>query len=639
MDISVPHLDRLFDYLIPDSLDDQAVAGCRVRVRFAGRLVDGFLLERVAESDHPNRLSFVERVVSSEPALTPEIATLARAVADRWAGTLPDVLRLAVPPRHARVEAAATNPKSPADFAEAAPADWSRYQAGNAWLAALVAGKRARAVWSALPGEDWPTRLAEAARASLQGGRGVVIVVPDHRDLTRVDAALHQILGPDQHVALAAQLGPAERYRRWLAVRRGEVQVVVGTRSAVFAPVANVGLLIMWDDGDDLHAEPRAPYPPARDVMLMRAHLASASALLGGFSRSIASAQLSKTGWAHDIVPTRDALRAAAPRVQALGDDFELARDPRARAARLPELAWRTARSALDANAPVLVQVPRRGYLPALSCAQCRETARCSCGGVLATGARQDVPTCRWCGKVAGDWRCLSCNSRRWRAVVIGAARTAEELGRTFAGFPVRLSGGDSVLDAVPGEASLVVATPGAEPVADGGYGAALLLDPWILLTRPDLRATEEAVRRWFNAAALVRPAATGGRVVITADGELAPVQALVRWDPAGYAARELSERAELNFPPVSRMASLTGSPASLADFLDIAQLPPSADVLGPVMVKSAGPDEDVERFLIRVSRSDSAELAVALRNATAIRSARKNVGLVRVQLDPMELV
>jgi primosomal protein N' (replication factor Y) len=97
------------------------------------------------------------------------------------------------------------------------------------------------------------------------------------------------------------------------------------------------------------------------------------------------------------------------------------------------------------------------------------------------------------------------CGERRLRAVVVGAVRTAEELGRAFPGVPVRTSGGGQALAAVDAGAVLVIATPGAEPVAAGGYGAALLLDGWALLSRPDLRAAEETLRRWMNAVALVR--------------------------------------------------------------------------------------------------------------------------------------
>ena len=102
-----------------------------------------------------------------------------------------------------------------------------------------------------------------------------------------------------------------------------------------------------------------------------------------------------------------------------------------------------------------------------------------------------------------------------------------------------------------------MVATPGAEPVAEGGYGAALLLDGWAMLSRAELRAGEETLRRWSNAAALVR---AGGAVVVGADAALPVVQALIRWDPVGAASRELAERTELNFPPATRMAALTGA-------------------------------------------------------------------------------
>ena len=89
------------------------------------------------------------------------------------------------------------------------------------------------------------------------------MVVPDARDLDRLDTAVTAVLGPGQHAALHASLGPAERYRRFLRVRRGQVRVVLGTRAAAFAPRRELGLVAIWDDGDDLHAEPRAPYPHA----------------------------------------------------------------------------------------------------------------------------------------------------------------------------------------------------------------------------------------------------------------------------------------------------------------------------------------------------------------------------------------
>ena len=644
VDVNLAHLDRPFDYQVPEQLADQAVPGARVRVRFAGRLVDGFVLAREDTSEHTGRLGWLEKVVSPEPVLGPELAGLCRAVADRYAGTLADVLRLAVPPRHARVEA--ETPAERPDPEAPEQHGWGAYPRGPALLEALAAHRPAHAVWQALPGEDWPARLAEAAATTAAAGRGAVLVVPDRRDLDRVQAACEAVAGADAVVALAADLGPAERYRRWLAVARGQVRIVVGTRAAAFAPVVDPGLIAVWDDGDDTLAEPRAPYPHARDVAMTRAHRDGAALLVAGFARTAEAALLVASGWAHDVVADRATVRARGPRVTSIGeDDRQLLRDPASRAARMPGVAFEAARAALGAGAPVLVQVPRRGYLPAVACARCREPARCRrCAGPMALPAGADgVPTCRWCGTPDAAYRCGACGSPQLRALAVGSARTAEELGRAFPQTVVRSSGGGAtVLDTVPGGPALVVATPGAEPIADGGYGAALLLDGAVLLARPELRAGEETLRRWFGAAALVRPASEGGRVVVIAESSTAAVQALVRWDPVGHAATELASRTELSLPPAMRLAAVDGPPPAVADLL--AALPDDVEVLGPVELppgtKLPGAEErteGAERCLVRVPRTEGRTLARELHAAQAVRSARKEREPVRVLLDPLD--
>ena len=635
VDIPLAHLDRPFDYLVPGRLSDQAVPGCRVRVRFAGQLVNGYLLGRAEASEHQGRLARLERVVSPEPVLSPEIMALAREVADRWAGTLADVLRLAIPPRHARTESAAPLPAPGGPGpGRPAPGPWARYPDGPAFLDALASRRGPRAVWSALPGPHWPEEIAGAVATAAAAGRGALAVVPDVRDLSLLDEALTAQLGPGRHVTLSADLGPAERYRRWLAVRRGARRVVAGTRAAMFAPVSELGLVVLWDDGDDLHAEPRAPYPHAREVLALRAHRTGAAVLIGGFARTTESTSLVASGWARPIVTGRAVLRDHAPAVRAAGGDTELARDEAAQTARLPSLVLRTAREGL-ASGPVLVQVPRRGYVAALGCARCRERARCAaCGGPLALASVGAAPRCGWCGAADERWRCSRCGHSAVRALVTGAGRTAEELSRAFPGVPLITSGGAAMIPAVPGSPALVVATPGAEPRAAGGYAAAMLLDGWMLLGRPSLRAAEETLRRWMNAAALVRAGPAGGRVVVVADSAIPAVQALIRWDPVTHSERELDERAELHFPPAVRIAAVSGPQDAVEALLADSGLPPGAELLGPV-------DEppDGVRMLVRVPRSAALTLAGALQRGQAGRSARKAPGTVRVQLDPAELI
>jgi primosomal protein N' (replication factor Y) len=640
VDVPLAHLDRPFDYLVPAKLHETVVPGARVKVRFAGQDVDGFVVDRVDHTDHEGRLAPIRRSVSAEPVLSGPVARLSELVAARYAGTRSDVLRLAIPSRHATVE---KQPSPPAPTAApdvaAARRTWAAYAGGAALVDRLAAGESPRAVWTSLPG-DWPTTLAQATAATVASGRGALLCVPDHRDVTRVDAALTRVLGEGHHVVLTADAGPAARYRSFLAVSRGAVRVVLGTRAAAFAPVHDLGLVAVWDDGDDLHAEPRAPYLHVRDVLLMRAHEEGAAALVGGFARTVEAEYLLRTSWAVEVAPERSTLRAATPQVAITGaTDVELERDPRARSSRLPRTAYDALRVGL-AHGPVLVQTPRHGYATALACDTCRTPARCPvCSGPLQLSAAHQPPSCRWCGVEQPAWACATCGERGLRAPVVGERRTAEELGRAFPSTPVRTSGADRVLAEVPATPALVVATPGAEPVAEGGYSCVVLLDTWLTLARSDLRTSEEALRRWLAAAALARPAQEGGRVVAVGDPSDPALQALLRWDPAGFAHRELDARQSAHLPPASRLATLTGAEADLTEALSALRLPAGAEVLGPVPLahNDATAAADVRRVVVRVPRAAGAVLSRALVEMQGVRDARK-LPTVRVQVDPMSL-
>ena len=645
VDVPLAHLDRPFDYLVPGPMHDAVRAGSRVKVRFSGQDVDGFVLERVEASEHPGRLAPLRRAVSAEPVLSSAVAQLSALVAARYAGTRSDVLRLAVPSRHAATEKRESPPAPrPEPDVERAAAAWEAYEHGPAFIRGLATAESPRAVWSALPGGSWPALLAQAAAATLVSGRGSLLCVPDHKDVARVDAALTAVLGAGQHVTLTADAGPAERYRAFLAVSRGAVQVVVGTRGAAFAPVRDLGLVAVWDDGDDLYAEPRAPYPHTREVLLLRAHDERCGALVGGFARTVEGEYLLRTGWAQELAAERTAVRAAAPLISVTGaTDRELERDPHARTARLPRTAYDAIRAGLS-RGPVLLQTPRHGYVTALACDSCRTPARCPvCAGPLQLTAAHQPPTCRWCGTARPGWSCPECGGPGLRAPVLGEQRTAEEIGRAFPQVPVRTSAGDRVLANVEAVPSVVVSTPGAEPLVEGGYACVVLLDTWLMLARTDLRTAEEALRRWLAAAALGRPCGEGGRVVAVGEPSHPALQALVRWDPAGFARRELEERQSAHLPPASRLASLSGPEVDLTAALGALELPPGAEILGPVPVTlsvsgPALPDEPATlRAVVRVPRVSGAALSHTLVQMQGVRSAKK-LPPVRVQVDPVSL-
>ncbi|WP_244927837.1 primosomal protein N' [Nocardioides sp. W7] len=630
VDVPLAHLDRPFDYAVPVTMAEAARPGVRVKVRFAGQDVDGYLVERAEHSEHPGRLAPLRRVVSPEPVLSPAVAALTADVAERYAGSRADVLRLAVPARHATTEKEPSPaPPGPVpDTAEAGRAAWADLEHAEAFLAHLRTGGSPRAVWSAPPGADWPMLLAQAAATALAGGRGALLVVPDKRDVVRVDQALGAVLGEGHHVALTADSGPARRYRDFLAVSRGVRRVVVGTRAAAFAPVADLGLVAIWDDGDDLHAEPRAPYPHAREVLLLRAEREGAAALVGGFARTVEADYLLRTGWARPLMPSREIVRSALTVTVAGASDFDVHRDAHARAARMPLQVRDLVRDALTTG-PVLVQTPRSGYVPSLACERCRTPARCeTCSGPLALSGPTRPPACRWCGTEAEAWACAECGHHGLRAPVVGDSRTAEELGRSFPGVRVLTSSGDRVLAEVDGRPAVVVATPGGEPVAAGGYAAVVLLDAWLALGRADLRTDEEALRRWSNAVGLVRP---GGRVLVVGDPGHPAIQALVRWDHAGFAERESTERRAAHLPPASRLATISGDPGAVDDAVTLLELPETAEVLGPVET------DEGSRVVVRVPRARGVDLARALGQLQRVRSSRK-LDPVRIQVDPYSL-
>ncbi len=633
VDLPLANLDRPFDYLVPEGLDAEAQPGVRVKVRFAGRQRDGFVLER-AEPGERVGLSPLQRVVSPEPVLGAEVATLVRAVADHYAGGFADVVRTAVPPRHAVTEKAPA-PEHPAPRLVPEAGPLSGYPGSGHLLEALRAGGRPRAAWTVVPGitadGDWAGGFAEAAGQTLAGGRGALLLVPDARRLAQLTEAATARFGGGSFAVLSADAGPAARYRSFLAVSRGRVRLVLGTRAAVFAPVHDLGLIALWDDGNDAWAEPHAPYWHAREVAALRAHQAGCGLLLAAHGRTAEVQQLVARGWLAGLQfpPAEVRRRAAAVRSAAL----DSARDPHAGAARLPHDTFTVVRAGLAAG-PVLVQVPRAGYLPVLVCADCRAPAQCpSCGQSLADPGGTG-PSCRWCGPPRTSWRCAQCGGVRVRTPVVGVARTAEELGKAFPNTVVRQASADKPLAAVGPEPALVLATPGAAPAAAGGYAAAVLLDAELMLGRPDLRAGEEALRRWLAVTALVRPGAEGGTVIVVADPGLREVQALLRLDPVGYAERELADRASAGFPPAAKLLTVEGPPDALASAFTGAELPGGVEVLGPFDLPG---EKGLARVTLRCPLPGSADLLGRVRALLAIRAAKKEPPL-RVRVDPQVL-
>ncbi|MGW9626448.1 primosomal protein N' family DNA-binding protein [Microbacterium sp. NPDC055521] len=633
IDSPLPQLDRLFDYALPDELGE-VVPGVRVKapLRSAGRVVDGFIVEIDVEPDASRTLSAIESVVSPTVVMPDRLYRLARRAADRAAGSASDVLRLAIPKRQVRVEKAwapsdETIELDP-DAVTRAHEIIARYQG----LAEVIT-ESGRAAVEAIPVQigsepGWAAVLAAAAAAELAEGRSSILVVPDYRDQDLLLTALERLV-PAAAVARhdARQANP-DRYRAFLRMLDDAPCIVVGNRSAVYSPV-RASLVAIWDDSDPLLAEPLAPYVHARDAALIRQEQEGSALLLVAHTRSTDVERLVQHSWLRDIT----AARRVIPNVR-LSTPQEL---ERTMGQRVPSSAFATARAAA-ADGPVLVQVARPGFAPTLVCASCRHPARCrECGGPLGARRRGAVPVCGWCGRSAHSWRCVECSSDQVRLASSGTERTADEMGRAFPGVRVIVSDGAHPVQHVDDRPALVVATRGAEPVAEGGYRAVILLDGARMLQAPELRIGESCLRWWANAAALAAPTAPVHLVGV--DGPVA--RALATWSAAAYARSELESRMPLHMPPTARFAQLEGSPASVGAALDALSGVgiPSDAVLGPVPLD----DDGRVRALVRFPYAAGQEVADTLRASVVADAAQSRRGrgrariLLSVHLDILE--
>ncbi len=669
IDSPLPQLDHLFDYAIPEKLRGSVVPGVRVKVplRSANRVAAAYVVEVVDTSDFGGALTPLEELVSDVPVLTPEVWSLARRLSERSAGGASDILRLAIPSRQVRVEKAwkargleaseqapgsesdDTAPQPGADTdvdgvtrvepvadrgrddhagtaetveAAAAAADVSdglipisgyrdsvwHTVAGGGRLA-LDAVPSPRETASGAPIGSWARTLAELAHNTVVSGRTAVLLTPDYRDQDQLEAALADVLPPEQISRVDARQSNAERYASFLDLLDDRPRAIIGNRSAIYAPSARLGLIAMWDDGDHLYREPLAPYVHARDAALVRQEESGAALVILSHGRSVETERLVQMGW----------LTAEAPKPLVAPRVIQTARqdqpDAASGAARIPSTAWRIAREALETG-PVLVQVARPGYAPAVACANCSHLARCrECHGPLGVTRAGATPACTVCGALAVNWQCDTCEHKLFKLVTRGSGRTAEELGKAFPGHTVIVSDGERNVQTIERRASLVVATRGAEPLVPGGYAAVLLLDGERMLAAESLSIAEDCLRWWSNAAALAAPRAP---VVLTGvAGTLGT--ALANWDQSGFARQELDDRRALRFPPAVRVVALTGTADSVDRAIDDVraehELPPGA-VLGPTPH-----EKDQVRAVIRTDYALAQRLAKSLR-ASVLKAA-----------------
>ncbi|MFW7415168.1 hypothetical protein [Demequina sp. SO4-18] len=632
LDSPLPHLDRPFDYSVPESLADVIAVGSRVRVPFAGRLVSAVVTRLARTSSFEGDLSAI-RSSSAIASFTPAALGLAERIARRYGGSLWDVLRLMAPPRAASVEKREwSDPPESLTYA---------YQAAaKRTTAEPLAAPGERVVWEALPDDEPRTTVASArliatAVATAATGASSIVVAPDARAVGALLAECER-LGLTRWTARSGGTvavldhddGPAVRFGSYIAAMRGHARIVIGTRPAAMQPVPKLGVIAVWDEAngglEDLHA----PYPHARTIAAMRAE-DGAGMVLGGYALSADAVALVEHGWARLEAPSRDEVRARVPAVDVLTAER---RDAEGGAGWhwMPGSVWRAVRKAV-AEGPVAIVVPRAGYVRAAACARCEQWAECrECGSLLGLPSHDAAPVCLDHGHAQTDWHCPECQGSHLKHVRQGADRIAEQLARMLGDVPLTVSTASAgVVEDHTVTEGVVLATPGAIPAVAGGYRHLVVTDAGVP-AGSGLGGELKAIRWWLGAAALVRGRHEGGAVTIVGEVPPAVRRALSTWSPAEAALDEYRERSALGLPPHRRYVILQGE----RDLVDEALLRAGAvdDFSGATTVIDMPDGAGV-----LVPRSRAQDVVDAVREVQ--REASKAKRELRVRVDgPLEL-
>ena len=596
VDTGVFHLDQLYDYSVPEKLSEFIVPGVRVQLPFGNRETEGIVIDRVVIPEKAGTLKAITKVLSPHPVATSTTFELIDRAADFYCCNPWDLLRSAIPPRVASVDKelpvvhqASTNPK---------PKKNSIYQSFTPFSP---------------PHEQIAEIVAEFNRSG-----SVLIVAPDEKD---VDAIIKSLAAKfDNVLKLSSASTREERYRNFLLSMRLDFSVVVGTRGAIFTPVRNLVAIIVYKESSPDHYEIRSPGWNSSTIAHMRFEREGISLVLTGFTPSVRVANEIDARTIKFINQrTQVNVQAFAP------SDGTL----------LPGRIFSEIKKALK-KGPVLFVAPRKGYGNALLCSHCRNVALCKCGGRLSVASKGLAPACVHCGTAFATWKCSYCDRDKQYLSGRGIDRAAEEISRAFPGFPVVISSGDVIKERVDSKPALVLSTPGAQPYANGGYSAVVVLDAIRFFSHTDINGQERARELLFETASMVK---VDGQVLLVLDDSHPIVAAIARWNIAPLLKRELAERGELMLPPsvtsavlVTDQAAAPAIVSGLKKALEDSRLPSSTRIFGPTLLPKAQ-----AKIVLHVAHGQSSDLAKILHELQRKRSISKK-DLLTLRIDPYSL-
>ena len=416
-------------------------------------------------------------------------------------------------------------------------------------------------------------------RSVLDAGRSAILLVPEIGLTPTVAADLHQIFG-DEVAILHSALSDRERAEQWHRIKRGEARMVVGTRSAIFAPVTDLALIIVDEEHDSSYKQEETPRYHARDVAVMRAKMANAVVVLGSATPSLESYfNAKKNKYALIELPDR-VERRPLPEVEIIDMRLEFQETGQEQAVSR-KLATEI-KERLDRREQVMVLLNRRGYSPVVLCRTCGKKLECDhCAIALTHHKREHKMVCHYCGFTAAVPKsCVHCGSEYVYFLGTGSEKLEELLHGMFPQARIARLDRDTVrghedfertLSALnQGDLDLVV---GTQMIAKGHdiHGVTLVgvVGADVALGLPDFRAAERTFQLLTQVAGRAGRGQSPGRVILqTYFQDHYAVQYAARHDFIGFYEKELQFRGWMHYPPYSALANVLVRSDKLDDAL-----------------------------------------------------------------------
>ncbi len=405
-------------------------------------------------------------------------------------------------------------------------------------------------------------------RQVLEQGRSSILLVPEIGLTPAVAADLHQVFG-DEVAILHSGLTNAERAEQWHRIRRGEARVVAGTRSAVFAPLNDLALIIVDEEQDSSYKQEETPRYHARDVAVMRAKMAGAAVVLGSATPSLESYyNAKKHKYALVELPDRVEKRPL-PEVEIVDmrQEFQETGQEQVISRKLAG----EIRERLEKKEQVMVLLNRRGYSPVVLCRACGKTLQCkNCAVSMTHHKREHKMECHYCGHVERiPDKCAHCGSEYVYFVGTGSEKLEELLHGMFPQARIGRLDRDTVRGREDFEHALNALNEGAldmlvgtQMIAKGHdiHGVTLVgvVGADMALGLPDFRAAERTFQLLTQVAGRAGRGQSPGKVILqTYFQDHYAVQFAAHHDFAGFYEKELQFRAWMHYPPYSAIANV----------------------------------------------------------------------------------